>query len=310
MAVGDLPVQWQLAGQTLSGYDSYGCRWITQKSRGWRGTSKPRTDRNPRTFGSGSTRGVPYYDERIITLEGVCKAPTPAARADAEERIGQLFGDNVRMLELVRVGENGVSQSRMVELDEADDPVPHGRVWMDWALQVAAPDPRKYATSWVSGQVLRGSPGTGGLTIPLTATAPGLVAGTSPAPATVVARNTGTALMRPVLQLTGGLDLGATVIEVETGVQLVYTVPIDPGTSLWINCDDHPVQLPDSIVAGGLYLPGRSVLLGGLSNRRAQLITSGWPGIPGGGSRTYLLSGASATGGAPALTVHHRAAWN
>lgn len=310
MTPGVQPVQWTLDGFLLTGYDAAGCRWITQRARGWRGSAPVRTDRKARLYGSGSTRGIAYGAERIIELSGTCKAPSPGARADAEHRLGQLLDPEGPLVELIRVGEDGIGHMRLVEPDDAIDPVPVNSRWFDWTIALAAPDPRKYALGWTTQAASLGGGGSGGLvaTAPgAIATAPGLTAGIPPTPSTVRVINTGAATVGPVLQLTGGLETGATILEIETGVQCAFRAPIDPDTSIWINCDSHPQVLPNGIVAGGLTLPPHAVLLDGYSSRRAELAVAGWPALPGRITRTYLLTGVP-TGGTPALTVHHRAA--
>jgi hypothetical protein len=56
-------------------------------------------------------------------------------------------------------------------------------------------------------------------------------------------------------------------------------------------------------------LPGRAVLLGGYSSRRAQVaVSGGWPLVSPGVTSTYLFTGIS-TGGTPSLSVSYRSAW-
>lgn len=301
LIAGTLPVRWVLDGMLLAGYDTFGCRWITQRSTGWRDGAPPRTRREARQAGSGSSRAPALLDERIVTLTGTCRAPSAAARAAAQRRLGAVLPI---LGELVVTEEDGVTLRAHVEHDDAPTTTPKARGWFDWSLQLAAPDPRRY-TGWdVAGPVplLSGSSGGINATAPgISATAPGISAGIPGLPGQVAVTNRGTEPVGPVLQITGPLDPNLQVIVAESTTLLALSGALDAGTSLWINCDDQDVY---GTPVG--TLPGHAVLLDGVASRRRQLaISGGWPLLPPGLTRRFLLAGT----GSGSLTVHSRSAW-
>lgn len=302
------PVSLTLDGHGLTHWDSQGCRWIVTSTRGWRGGGKPRNNRQARSSSSGSYRGRSYQDEKVIVLSGVCRAPTPAARAAAEQRIGELCPPGDLLAALVRVGEDGIRQTRYVELDDEIDPIPlNSRCYFGFDIQVVAPDPRKFG-DWVSSQTPAQVVGAGGVnaSAPGAAATAGLAAGTAPRLSDVLLANVGNAAYGPVLQVSVAEPTTTFgVLDPTTGRQLLYTgPPLEPGHDLWINCDDHP-QTPPGMT---FPLPGRAVLLDGTASRRAHIsVWGGWPQVP---PRTvgHRLLVDSATASPPLLTAHHRAA--
>lgn len=309
-----LPVQWLLDGRTLTGYDAQSCRWITQRVRGWRGAAKPRTNRGARNLADGAWRGDAYRDERVITLDGTCRCPTPAARADAEERLAQWIPSGTGLVRLQRTGENGLPQLRYVELDDATDAIPKGPQWFDWSFQLAAPDPRKFTPAWSSATASVSSPSSGGVAVGASGVTshsgggvPAGVAGTSSV-ATVVA--TGTVDNPLVFEIEGPVNGGASggivITDTTAGAAVLrYRGNLGAGESVFINADDADAyDVPGA--SGGI--PGHGALLGTSSARSAVVVLGYWPTLPAGGSATYTLSGDVGTGAG--LTVHSRGAWD
>jgi hypothetical protein len=298
------PVTWVVDGMGLTHYDDAGCRWIVTGTTGWRGTPKRRTRRTPRANRHGSFRAIAYLDDRIVTLTGVCHAPTPAARARAESQIAGLFGDPASLARVWRMDETGAPLVGYFELEDAIEPVPmQSSTWFTWDLQIAAPDPRKFEASWstvTSGIQTAGSGGVDATTPGASATG-GLVAGAPGVLGTGTMVNRGNAEIGPVLQLIGPLT-NPEVRDINSGSSLSYSGDIASGDSLWINCDDQPAyETPVGT------LPGHSVSLGGYSNRRANLTTYGWwPVLPAGGRLVLLLTGGVAAGN---MTAYYRSAW-
>ncbi|WWT39775.1 minor tail protein [Microcystis phage Mwe-JY05] len=305
-----LPVAWSLAGLSLTGGpDDFGCYWSVSKARGWRGTAKPRTNRDARTTASGASRGAAYRDERIITLTGQVRCPTPAIRADTEERLAQLLPDrdDVDLWPLWRTGENGIPQVRYVELDDEIEPIPVGRSWLDWTIQLAAPDPRKF-TTWESVQVGPPTAGSGGVVSTgsgVVSTGSGVQAGVSGQPALARITGGGSALNPVVYQLVGP-QTDVTVADTFGSARHRWYGEIPDGMSVFVNTDDQPAY--DVPGAPG-PIPGYGAVMGSVNARHAVLRTGGKPQLWPGQTRQFAVVSGS-MGATAKLIVHGRPTWD
>lgn len=284
--------------------DPNGVEWWLTAEKGWWGAPATRPKRTARVFAHGSFRAAAFREVRTVALSGVLIAPDDVAMRLAQRQVLSICSDPSKLYPLTVEDETG-SYTAQVELDGEILSQPRNWCSVEFSLQVAAPDPRKFSASWISPSIVLGSGGTGGVdaTAPgASASAPGLAAGTPAPPSIVVSANDGTVATGPVFEIVGPVT-NPTVIETATGSQLVWTGTLGSGESLFINCDDQPMTPPG--VANPL--PGHSALIGGFASRRAGLaVWGGWPSMPPGSQRTYVLA-ASGVGGA--LHVHSRSAW-
>jgi hypothetical protein len=259
-----LRVQWELDGLRFNdGVDADGVQWVVESEVGWSGTTSPRTARTPRPGGHGSYRSPVYRGERIVELTCWAAATTWEARRRAEHRLAALCSEPGRLYPLLCTEEIG-DLTADVELDDVIDPIikPGGYV-LEFAIQIAAPDPRKYAP-WISGEAELPDEPTGGLDATTAGgldatTAGGLDAGGVGPTGLVTITNTGNAPSSPLVQFDAGTaDLvNPELADIVTGDVLRYGGTVPAGQSVWINTSEHQSQ------HSGLVYPARSVLLGG-----------------------------------------------
>lgn len=172
-----LRVTWELDGIVFNGPpDAAGREWIVTAESGWSGSAPKRTSRTPRLWADGSSRGRAFRDERVIRLDGIVACPTWESRRDAEHRLAALCAGTA-LYPLVCNEENG-SWVSWVELDDAVmvSIVPGG-FELEFSIQLAAPDPRRFSVAESSvSALLPVPPATSPATVTLTNT------GNAPAP--------------------------------------------------------------------------------------------------------------------------------
>lgn len=282
--------------------DSSGVEWYLTAEKGWWGSPATRPKRTAKVTAHGSWRAAAYRDIRTVSLSGLIVAPTDLLMRQAQQKLAAICSDPTLLYPLTVQDETG-SYTAAVELDGEILTQPRNWCSVEFSLQLAAPDPRKYSASIVATSTGLGNPGTGGVdaTSGVDASS-GVVAGTSGAPAVVGVANAGTSAVGPVVQFIGPVT-NPVVADAVTGAQVQFTGTVDAGLSLYINCDDHPQPTLD-----GQLIPGHAVLQGGTASRRSQLsIFGGWPVVPAGTTRQFLFYGSSS--GSPTMTVHYRSAW-
>lgn len=301
-----LPIKYTLDSLSLTDEDEFGCWWVTQAVRGWRGTPPPRNDRRARSSADGAHRGYPYRDPRILTLTGECKAPTASARAYAERRITDVLTATRELIPVTRIDENEIAETAYVEYDDIYDPIPYNQYRFKWSLQLAAPDPRLFEPDWVSSQSSVVSPGTGGVVstgLGVVSTSPGVVAGTSAVTSIIneVARRSGPSQI--VYELIGPGDT-MNVNQINTNSVVTYRGVLGVGESVFINTDNQPAHdVPGCPVK---TIPARAVVLNGYSARTALFVSGQWPTLLPGITSTFLLSGVNSD--SATLKVHTRGA--
>jgi hypothetical protein len=302
LTVGGITLGHHLTGQGV--IDSSGVEWIATDIAGWWGSPAPRNVRTDRLSADGAHRSAAFRSPRIVVVEGVLVAPDDTTKRIAEQKVAGLFSDPQQLYPLAVQDETG-TYSADVELNGEILTAPRSFGSVSFSVPMAAPDPRRFG-SWVTASTSLGVPGVGGIssTAPgISSTAPGISAGTSATPGTVSVVNAGTAAVGPVFGIRGGVQ-NPVITDVTSGGSVSFTGTVSPGDTLWINTDDMPLNVP-----GVGVLPGRAVLLGGYSSRRAQVaVSGGWPLVSPGVTSTYLFTGIS-TGGTPSLSVSYRSAW-
>ncbi|MDX3661331.1 hypothetical protein PV646_28835 [Streptomyces sp. ID05-26A] len=308
-----MDVQWELDGLRFNaGIDDDGVEWGVESEIGWSGTTAPKTIRTPRPGGHGSYRGPVYRGERIVELTCFAVAETWEARRRAEHRLAALCSEPGLLYPLLCTEEIG-DLTADVELDATIDPIiSRGGYSLRFAIQVAAPDPRKYGP-WISGVAELPAQPTGGLDATTAGgldatTAGGLDAGGVGPTGLVTVENTGRAPSSPLVQFDAGTaDLvNPELADVVTGDVLRYTGTVPAGQSVWINTSEHPSQY------SGAVHPARSVLLGGPSgvDRGGLLALVGdWPAVAGQSSSTWAFRATSGAASARARIYLRAAQW-
>lgn len=289
-----LLVQWELDGLRFNGDpDADGVEYVIESERGWSGSSSPRTSRSPRVGGHGSHRGPVYRGERIVELTGWAYAPTWEARRRAEKRLAALCANPGQMYPLLCTEETG-DLTAEVELDEEIDPIIRpGGYYLDFTIQVAAPDPRKHGAWLTSGQIGLPTQPVGGLDATTVGgldatTVGGLDAGGVGLTGIVSITNTGTAPAAPRITFTGPFTAAPELANVDTGEIIRYTGTLTATEYVVINCDEHPVD----------GAPPRSVLLGGTVDRSNLLAIIGdWPIVQPGETTTWAFRSDDTTAG-------------
>lgn len=280
---------WELDGITFNDPDPDvdGVEWRIESVRGWSGGSQPRTARAPRVGGHGSYRGPVYRSERIVELVGWAWAPDASARRRAEHRLAALCADPGMLYRLQCTEVTGVLTAD-VELDQQIDPVISGENWLDYVIQVAAPDPRKHGPWAAASETGLPVDPPGGLDASapgLDASAPGLDAGTPGSSGFVSVTNVGTAPAYPLVRFLGPLDTPQ-LADITTGDILRYTGVLGDTDRVVINADDHPIT--DGPLGTN---PARSVVLNEVADRGGLLAIIGdWPVVQPGETATWAFS--------------------
>lgn len=257
--------------------DPAGCYWPV-KMTGWSSRST-KTQRTIKPVLPGSYRAPNPSAEKIISISGTCIAPTPAIRAEAEERLQALCPDP-NILYQIDVTEESGTKFRMVELEFADV-VRFNEQVFQFTLQLAAPDPFKYSTSLQSGSTGLPSAGSGGLdwTDPtgLDWTDPtGLNWGSPSMGGTLVMANGGNADAWPIFTISTGANpvVNPKITEQGTGRQLVYAGTLLAGDTLVIDTSPN----------------ARTVILNGAADRRPFLTKAEWFPIPAQGTTAAVFT--------------------
>lgn len=289
--------------------DSSGVEWILTKFDGWIGKPAPRTQRTDRQGRDGSFRSASFTGPKILALEVIATASDEASIRAAEIAMSALCFDGARLYELV-VDESGgdgqsrITRSMMVERDDAITST--SRLWNSttFSLQLAAPDPRKHASSWQTPIVGLGTAPIGGADFSspglLYSNVPGVDYGTPGQPAIATVKNIGTQVARPMFTVLGPLAANWQIVDTTNGVTLTYTKALSSTDIVTINADDFAAQ----------GFPAHGVYLNTSNNQRAALLTpNGWPYVMPGQTVTYYLRSTTFSSSA-SMTVALRSAWH
>ncbi|MGI5232856.1 phage distal tail protein [Actinoallomurus sp. CA-142502] len=277
---------------TLDGWacgvvDESGVQWRLLTVDGWHGRSGvgARTARADRPGRDGQFRGPAYRSERIITLGGLAYAPDAASLEAAGETIAALCDDASVLHTLVGTDASGIDKQALVELN-AESKFEHqtSRV-AAWQIQLAAPDPRRYATTASSASCGLATV-SGGLAFPL---AFPLDFGSAGGGAMTLT-NTGTTSTWPTWTITGPAP-NPVIINTDTGERLALAgLTVEAGQTLVLDTD------------------ARTVLLAGVASRRGALATADWFPLRKGVTRVAFQ--AAAYDPAASLTATWRSAWS
>jgi hypothetical protein len=293
------PPIWTIGAWSANVVDVNGVMWVSPSSTGWfdplpvRGSDIdiPTEDGS---YSTPTTRG-----ERVITIPGYAKAPSPGAPdAAADQFTSLLYGG----LDTLSVQENSRVLTARVKLGngcQLDRTSPTG---LEWQLVLIAPDPYRYLAlpsqstglPAASGGVDYTGAGAGGVDY-TGAGAGGVDYGLVTSTGLIQLTNPGVADAWPKFTISGPTD-GATltnpiVAQISPAQQLAYTNVLQTGDTLVI--DTNPRH--------------RSVLLNGVSYGRF-LTSRQWFRVPPGQSITCQFQGVSASM-TPVLTASLSAAF-
>lgn len=277
-----------LDGWACGVVDAAGVQWRLLDVQGWYGRAGVgvRTARADRPGRDGQLRGNSYRTERIITLGGLAYAPDPATLDAAGETIAALCDDASTLHTLIGTDASGIDKQAMVELN-AESKFEHqtDRV-AAWQIQLAAPDPLRYATAASTASCGLATT-SGGLTFPLVFP---LDFGPGAGGGTLLLTNAGNTATWPTWTITGPVT-NPVIINTGTSERLALTITIDAGQQLILDTD------------------ARTVMLQGVASRRGSLAaTSTW--FPLRAGSTPVAFQASSYDPAVSLTAAWRSAWS
>lgn len=278
---------------TLDGWacgvvDDAGVQWRLLEVDGWHGRAGVgvRSARADRPGRDGQLRGRSYRTERVITLAGLAYAPDAATLDAAGETIASLCDDASVLHTLVGTDASGIDKQAAVELN-AESKFTHqtDRV-ASWQIQLAAPDPLRYATTASTASCGLATT-SGGLSFPLVFP---LDFGPGAGGGTLALANAGTTATWPTWTITGPVT-NPVIVNTGTGERLALTLTIDAGQQLTLDTD------------------ARTVMLAGVASRRGALgATSTWfPLRPG---TTAVAFQAASYDPAANLAATWRSAWS
>lgn len=257
--------------------DPDGCYWPAVMA-GW-SSRQTKTQRTPKPVLPGSYRAPNPTAEKIISLTGWCVAESAVQRSRAENRLQAICPDPEITYRMDVTEEDG-TRYRFVELENVDIRR-FEELTFQFTIQLAAQDPMKYDTGLLSASV--GLPSGGSLGLDWAnptgldwADPTGLDWGVSGANGVMSLANSGKAPAWPTFTIAAGANalVNPVITEQSTGRQLRYTGTLAAGETLVI--DTNPFA--------------RTVLLGGVADRRPFLTRAEWFPIPANGSTAAVFT--------------------
>lgn len=221
-------VQMLLGDLTLTGLDDFGAYWSASSLDGWFGSPASSLSVTQKSRGPGSWAGPRNLQSRVLSISGAVTAASPAELYAAFDRLNSAASLDASVL-AVQIGAD--VRSCIVYRQDAVQTTLFSDTEAIWSIQLAAADPRKFATP-VTGTA--GLPAvTGGLTFPITfpiSFASTVVSGR------VALNNPGNASAPVIMQLNGPL-VGPSVSHVGTGDTLSFRSSLVLGASDYVVID-------------------------------------------------------------------------
>jgi hypothetical protein len=299
---------WQLDWLTLDPTpdkrDADGVQWFATKVEGFWGAPKSDVAFTPKVARAGVFRVPGWKRERIITVTARAYAPTDALLRRAEALVsGLLSGDDVEYPLICQSDIGPLVCSVVLDGDITTTPLTTvSEPGFEFAVQVAAPDPRKYTVAWQVMQTRLPWPAAvsgldfvspGGIDFETTG---GIHFGLAASSGLMSMANQGTAPAFPTFVLTGPL---VTPTITTLGGTLTYNATLGVGESITIDTSVPSVLAGTSSSRRHLVHP---------ANFEAFLIPAATPdGEPG--VRTVGLSHLGAETAAGYVTAEFRSAW-
>lgn len=265
--------------------DSSGVTWTLTQESGWMGKAAPRVAVTPRPYEDGVYDGPTYQPGRTVNLSGVMVAPTQTALHEAIDRISALLGTGARV-GVLRVDEPHMSRQAFVRVDDEIKADRAQTALGRWAVQLFAPDPRRYGL--VPHSVPTGLPSFGdGWSYSY---AYNYQYGDPGQSGSVNAFNAGNVDVWPKFTIAGPVT-NPVITHTGIGKRLAFTIDIADGDTLVIDAADKTVRLNDQV-----------------SRRNTLAARSDWWQLAP-GNNVHQFTARSSPGGA-SLTVEWQDAWS
>lgn len=220
--------------------DVFGCEWLVERERGWRGSTGVRLANEPRPRRDGDLDGESFRTGRIVELEGTVIAPDSTSLLAAMDRASAVLSDTTALYPLTVV-ELDVERLARVRLADAIEIAPESPVSATWALVLRAPDHRKYGPELVLSTGLPVA--ATGLISPIVVVQDvGVVVEAGGDDGTVAAVNAGTAATHPLLEFVGPVT-APRVQSTTTGLTLALSTDVPAGQTLALDCAAGTVLL-------------------------------------------------------------------
>lgn len=254
-----------------------GTNQVLTDIKGWFSPTGVRREGEARLWAHGSFSQRGWRTERLVTLEGHIFTATRGDAARMTDTLGAALADGKAGTLVVDDVDLGRRSAR-VYMTGTPTVSWDGNVDIFFALDMVAPDPRRYADPTVY-TTPAAAPGGGLLWDLFTGSNAGVLDfGEAGTPGTVTVENVGTADTAPVFTVTGPAPQGFTITDVATGARLTYADPVPATASLRLDASDG------------------SVLLDGYADRSGGLTRREWTRIPGVTRSTYLFEAPGGSG--------------
>lgn len=252
---------WTIGGITLNGgIDSNGVDWIVTQEAGWFSAPQIKTARVDKPSARGAVIGNEYRGARVIALSGEMAAPDVVTLRQAQRQLLGICPSPKALYPIVSAEEDGMSLTANVKLDGSITTQPKSATTSIFSIQLVSPDPRRLSTSTKTSFAVLSSPGSGGVTYPVTYP---VNYGTPGLPAAVSMTNNGTADSDMVIVFQGPLTTPY-LYNVATGDYIGYNQTLATGDVVSIDTSSGQVTFNGS-------------------QFRINLALSMWPVIPAGG---------------------------
>lgn len=276
LSIGDL---------VLGDVDPFGVEWSLAKFDGWPGSPSPTLGLTQRARGHGATASESFLTPRVMTIEGLVKAPSLAELDEAFDRLNAAVTlEQTQML----VAEAGRVRCAMVQRQGDVIPEYLTDTLGKYSILIVAKDPRKYGDLVALSTLLPSS--TGGLVYPVTYP----VTYTGVSNSGVVRINNPGNTQAPVwLRVDGPIPTGGwTVTHVGKRQSLTFSTALALGAGEFVTVD----------------MEKREVLAQGQSPRAGYVTSRGWFSLdPGDNDIAFSAQNYSSTA---LLTVATKPAWS
>lgn len=270
------------AGLTFNG-GAGATGWFLGNLIGWGDapSSKATAEARPQAHGSFGT-GTNWRGARVVTVEGTYRGATMRDTVQARESIAALQGNGIPSLFTYTDANLGPrTLNGVVIVNGPTAPARLFEPFFKFSFDVLAVDPKKYGTPVITTAGLP-APGTG-VTYPVTYP---VTYGVTASGGRVTVANPGTAETTPLLEVTGELAGGFSLVELGTGREVRFERVVPAGSTVVVN--------PRT---GRAYIdvPGNDVT--------GFLTRADWFTVPPGGSTEVQFTAIGGVTGAPMVTA-------
>jgi len=276
LSIGDL---------VLGDVDPFGVEWTVAKFDGWTGSPAPTLRLTQRARGHGATGSESYLQPRVMTVEGLIKAPSQDALEDAFDRLDAAITlDQTQMV----VGQSSKVRNAMVQRQGEVIPEYLTDTLGRYSALIVAKDPLKYGDLVTASTLLPSS--SGGLVYPVTY--PITYTGVTNS-GVIRVNNLGNTQAPVWLRIDGPIPAGGwTVTHIGKKQSLTFAVSLALAAGEFVTVD----------------MSRREVLAQGQSARAGYVTSRGWFTLdPGDNDIAFSAQNFSATA---QLTVTTKPAWS